>query len=205
MGYQNQIFPQLFFSARAGGRLIGRAAGLGEKHSCVICTARLFRFFIFSSEAILQKSRSCADGTDRVLGISLTSQASKMTVFRFQENGHFLHMAHKCPACRLRQSGIVRTNALLAGIWNSCGLSGCPDRCPACRDLSRTRNPAAVYTDALLAGNGKQRLDIRMHCLPGMASLIQPCKTDSSARLTTAQPGRTFRMILPGLLFCRTA
>ena len=78
-----------------------------------------------------------------------------MTVFRFQENGHFLHMAHKCPACRLRQSGIVRTYALLASIWNSCGLSGCPDRRPACRDLIRTRNHAAVYTDAQLAGIGK--------------------------------------------------
>ena len=105
-------------------------------------------------------------------GVSPTSQASKMTVFRFQENGHFLHMAHKCPACRLRQSGIVRTNALLAGIWNSCGSSGCPDRCPACRDLSRTRNHAAVYTDAQLAGNGKQHLDIRMPSLPVTESSV---------------------------------
>ena len=143
---------------------------MGEKHSCVICTARLFRFFIFSSEAISQKSRSCADGTERVLGISLTSQASKMTVFRFQENGHFLYLAHKCPACQLRQSRNCATNALLAGIWISGGLSGCPDRCPACRDLSRTRNHAAVYTDALLAGNGKQHLDIRMPSLPVTAN-----------------------------------
>ena len=41
-----------------------------------------------------------------------------MTVFRFQESGHFLHLADICPACRLRQSGNCTTNALLAGIWH---------------------------------------------------------------------------------------
>ena len=90
-----------------------------------------------------------------------------MTVFRFQESGHFLHLADICPACRLRQSGNCTTNALLAGIWHRRGLSKCPDRCPACRDLIRTRNHATVYTDALLAGNGKQHLDIQMPSLLG--------------------------------------
>ena len=113
--------------------------------------------------------------------VSLTSQASKMTAFRFQENGHFLHLADICPACRLRHSGNCTTNTLLAGIWDRRGLSKCPDRCIACKYLLRTRNHAAVYTDALLAGNGKQHLDIRMHCLPGLASLIQPCEKKSSA------------------------
>ena len=122
----------------------------------------------------MQKSRSCAERHMRVLGISLTSQASKMTVFRFQESGHFLHLADICPACRLRQSGNCTTNALLAGIWDRRGLSKCPDRCPACRDLIRTRNHATVYTDALLAGNGKQHLDIQMPSLPVTERVSRP-------------------------------
>ena len=146
-----------------------------------------------------------------------------MTAFRFQENGHFLHLADICPACRLRQSGNCTTNALLAGIWHRRGLSKCPDRCPACRDLIRTRNHATVYTDALLAGNGKQHLDIQMPSLLGfrteafcaagypdalLASIGRHRIIGQSAafaRLTTVQPGRAFRMILPGLLFCKTA
>ena len=134
----------------------------------------------------LPEARDLQLAPTRGLGISPTSQASKMTVFRFQESGHFLHLADICPACRLRQSGNCTTNALLAGIWTRRGLSKCPDRCPACRDLIRTRNSATVYTDAQLAGNGKQHLDIQMpsllvtvngrvsgqmHCLPGLASL----------------------------------
>lgn len=171
----------------------------------------------------MQKSRSHAERHMRGLGISPTSQASKMTAFRFQENGHFSHLADRCPACRLRQSGNCTTNALLAGIWTRRGLSKCPDRCPACRDLIRTRNSATVYTDAQLAGNGKQHVDIQMPSLLGFwtAAIIVAGYPDAllagigkhriigqsaaSARLTTAQPGRAFRMILPGLLFCKTA
>lgn len=170
----------------------------------------------------MQKSRSCAERHMRVLGISLTSQASKMTVFRFQESGHFLHLADICPACRLRQSGNCAHICMLAGIWNRRGLSKCPDRCPACRDLIRTRNSATVYTDALLAGNGKQHLDIQMPSLLGFwteafcASVYPDAllasfgkhriigQSSAAARLTTAQPGRAFRIILPGLLFCKT-
>ena len=146
-----------------------------------------------------------------------------MTAFRFQENGHFLHVADICPACRLRQSGKCTANTLLAGIWDRRGLSKCPDRCIACKDLLRTRNSATVYTDALLAGNGKQHLDIQMPCLLGfwtaaifaagypdalLAGIGKRMIIDQSAaivRLTTVQQGRTFRMILPGLLFCSTA
>ena len=171
----------------------------------------------------MQKSRSRAEWHMRGLGISPTSQASKMTVFRFQESGHFLHLADICPACRLRQSGNCAHICMLAGIWDRRGLSKCPDRCIACKYLLRTRNHAAVYTDALLAGNGKQHLDIQIPSLLGFwtAAIFVAGYPDAllagigrhriigqpavTARLTAVQPGRTFRMILPGLLFCRTA
>ena len=146
-----------------------------------------------------------------------------MTAFRFQENGHFSHLADICPACRLRQSGDCAHICMLAGIWHRRGLSKCPDRCPACRDLIRTRNSATVYTDAQLAGNGKQHLDIQMPSLLGFwteafcASVYPDAllasfgkhriigQSSAAARLTTVQPGQAFRMILPGLLFCKTA
>ena len=82
------------------------------------------------------------------------------------------------------------------------------DKCIACRYLAQARFEqmsgqmpcllgfwteafcASVYPDALLASFGKHRII-------GQSA--------ASARLTTVQPGRTFRMILPGLLFCKTA
>ena len=145
-----EIFA-IFFRARARGTY-RKGCRIGRKAFLRDLRAARFPFFHFPSEVISQKSRSWADGTRRVLGISLTSQASKMTVFRFQENGHFLHMAHKCPACRLRQSG------------------GCAHKCIACRYLGQPWFYAAVYTNAQLAGNGKQHLDIRMPSLPVTAN-----------------------------------
>ena len=46
---KSEIFA--IFSEHEHGELIGKAAGLGEKHSCVI---RVTLFFIFPSEAISQ-------------------------------------------------------------------------------------------------------------------------------------------------------
>ena len=102
---------------------------------------------------------------------------------------------------------VVHTNAQLAGIWDRSDLSRCPDRCPACRDLIRTRNHATGYPDAQLAGNGK-RAGVRTDALLariGKPLLCQPCENKSFARLITMQSGFAFRMILPGLLFCKTA
>ena len=76
---------------------------------------------------------------------------------------------------------------------------------------------------ALPAGNGKQHLDIQMPSLLGFwteafcASVYPDAllasfgkhriigQSSAAARLTTAQPGRAFRIILPGLLFRKTA
>ena len=116
------------------------------------------------------KSKGAIKMTHRELR-TILKQLSEYQLKQITQSGHFLHLADICPACRLRQSGNCTTNALLAGIWHRRGLSKCPDRCPACRDLIRTRNSATVYTDALLAGNGKQHLDIQMPSLPGLASI----------------------------------
>lgn len=121
MRYQNQKYPQYFFRARAQGTYrkgcwIGRIAFLRELRNTVFS---LFHFSLGSDFAeIAQQCRMAHEGFRE----SLTSQASKMTVFRFQENGLFLQLAYKYPACRLRQSG------------------GCAHKCIACRYLEQLRS-----------------------------------------------------------------